>query len=47
MISRRDLESSLTVEVRKVTPNLILRSAAVLHSILEASVVSDLLSFVL
>lgn len=34
-----------TVEVRKVTPNLILKSAAVFHSTLEVSVMSDLLSF--
>ena len=42
-----DSEISRTVDVRKVTPNLILKSAAVLHSSLEASVASDLLSFVL
>ena len=47
MTSRGDLEISHTVEVRKVTPSLILRSAAVLHSIFEASVMSALLSFVL
>lgn len=44
---RGDSQISRTVEVRNVTPNLILRSAAVLHSILEASVINALLSFVL
>lgn len=42
-----DSEISHTVEVRKVTPNFILRSAAVLHSSFETSVMRDLLSFVL
>lgn len=41
------VEALRTVEVRKVAPNLILRSAAVLHSSWEGSLTSDLLSFVL
>jgi hypothetical protein len=42
-----DRKISRTVEVRRVTPNLILKSAAVLHSSLEASVMSVLLNLVL
>ena len=41
----RGVRDPRTVEVRKVAPNLILRSAAVLHSTLETSATNDLLSF--